>query len=87
VHIFDESNEIINTPNVLGTVGIKLPMPPSFMLTLWGNDEAFKEKYLSTIPGYYSTGDAGMLDEHGYLHIMTRIDDVINCAGHRLSTG
>jgi propionyl-CoA synthetase len=62
-------------------------MPPSFMLTLWGNDEAFIKKYLSDTPGYYTTGDAGMLDEHGYLHIMTRVDDVINTAGHRLSTG
>lgn len=57
------------------------------MLTLWGNDEAFIQKYLSDTPGYYTTGDAGMLDENGYLHIMTRVDDVINTAGHRLSTG
>jgi len=62
-------------------------MPPSFMLTLWGNDQAFIEKYLTETPGYYTTGDAGMIDEHGYLHIMTRVDDVINTAGHRLSTG
>jgi propionyl-CoA synthetase len=62
-------------------------MPPSFMLTLWGNDQAFIDKYLTETPGYYTTGDAGMLDEHGYLHIMTRVDDVINTAGHRLSTG
>lgn len=66
---------------------IKLPMPPSFMSTLWGNDEAFVQKYLSDTPGYYTTGDAGLIDEHGYLHIMTRVDDVINTAGHRLSTG
>jgi propionyl-CoA synthetase len=57
------------------------------MLTLWGNDKAFIEKYLSDTPGYYTTGDAGLLDERGYLHIMTRVDDVINTAGHRLSTG
>lgn len=57
------------------------------MLTLWGNDEAFIKKYLSDTPGYYTTGDAGLLDERGYLHIMTRVDDVINTAGHRLSTG
>lgn len=62
-------------------------MPPSFMLTLWGNDQAFIEKYLTETPGYYTTGDAGMIDENGYLHIMTRVDDVINTAGHRLSTG
>jgi propionyl-CoA synthetase len=62
-------------------------MPPSFMLTLWGNDEAFIEKYLQDTPGYYTTGDAGVIDEKGYLHIMTRMDDVINTCGHRISTG
>ena len=62
-------------------------MPPSFMLTLWGNDEAFIQKYLSDTPGYYTTGDAGVFDENGYLSIMTRLDDVINTSGHRLSTG
>jgi len=87
VEIVDDHNEVIATPNTLGRVAIKLPMPPSFMLTLWGNDEAFIKKYLSDTPGYYTTGDAGLLDERGYLHIMTRIDDVINTAGHRLSTG
>ena len=66
---------------------IKLPLPPSFMLTLWGNDEAFIKKYLTDNPGFYTTGDAGQFDERGYLHIMTRVDDVINTAGHRISTG
>jgi propionyl-CoA synthetase len=87
VQIVDDHNELITIPNTLGRVVIKLPMPPSFMLTLWGNDEAFIKKYLSDTPGYYTTGDAGLLDERGYLHIMTRVDDVINTAGHRLSTG
>lgn len=87
VQIMNEEHKVITEPNVLGTVVIKLPLPPSFMLTLWGNDEAFKQKYLSDYPGYYSTGDAGLMDEHGYLQIMTRVDDVINTAGHRLSTG
>jgi propionyl-CoA synthetase len=64
-----------------------MPLPPAFMLTLWGNDEAFIEKYLAETPGYYTTGDAGVFDEHGYLHIMTRVDDVINTCGHRISTG
>jgi len=64
-----------------------MPLPPAFMLTLWGNDEAFIEKYLAETPGYYTTGDAGKIDENGYLHIMTRMDDVINSAGHRISTG
>ena len=71
----------------MGKVMIKLPMPPAFMLTLWGNDEAFIKKYLSDVPGYYTTGDAGVVDEKGYVHIMTRVDDVINTAGHRISTG
>ena len=71
----------------MGRVMIKLPMPPAFMLTLWGNDEAFIKKYLNDLPGYYTTGDAGVVDEKGYVHIMTRVDDVINTAGHRISTG
>ena len=74
-------------PNEMGKVVIKLPMPPAFMLTLWGNDEAFIKKYLAEHPGYYTTGDAGVVDEKGYVHIMTRVDDVINTAGHRISTG
>eukprot|EP01017_Pseudomicrothorax_dubius_P035240 TRINITY_DN4908_c0_g1_i2.p1 TRINITY_DN4908_c0_g1~~TRINITY_DN4908_c0_g1_i2.p1 ORF type:complete len:233 (-),score=84.63 TRINITY_DN4908_c0_g1_i2:90-788(-) len=70
----------------LGFVCIRLPMPPSFMLTLYRSDDAFKAKYLSKAPGYYFTGDAGYFDSHGYLNIMTRVDDIINTAGHRLST-
>lgn len=62
-------------------------MPPAFMLTLWGNDQAFIDKYLVETPGYYTTGDAGVKDDNGYVHIMTRVDDVINTAGHRISTG
>ena len=64
-----------------------MPLPPSFMLTLWGNNQAFIDKYLADTPGYYTTGDAGIKDENGYLHIMTRMDDVINTCGHRISTG
>eukprot|EP00828_Plagiopyla_frontata_P003178 TRINITY_DN1085_c0_g1_i1.p1 TRINITY_DN1085_c0_g1~~TRINITY_DN1085_c0_g1_i1.p1 ORF type:complete len:553 (-),score=63.70 TRINITY_DN1085_c0_g1_i1:119-1777(-) len=71
--------------NQLGRILIKLPMPPSFMQTLWGNDEGFVAKYI-TYDGYYKTGDAGYFDEDGYLHVMTRLDDVINTCGHRLST-
>ena len=71
----------------LGKVVIKLPMPPAFMLSLYGNDEAFIEKYLTETPGYYTSGDAGIMDANGYVHIMTRMDDVINTAGHRISTG
>lgn len=86
VKIFDESNNPVE-PDVLGKVVIKLPLPPAFMLTLWGNDAAFIEKYLADTPGYYTTGDAGVIDSKGYLHIMTRMDDVINTCGHRISTG
>ena len=57
------------------------------MLTLWGNDQAFIDKYLADTPGFYTTGDAGIIDERGYVHIMTRMDDVINTSGHRISTG
>lgn len=86
VQVFDEEHNQVAV-NQLGKVVIKLPMPPSFMLTLWGNDEAFIQKYLADTPGYYTTGDAGVIDERGYLHIMTRLDDVINTCGHRISTG
>ncbi len=73
--------------NELGAIAVKLPLPPSCLPTVWGADEAFIEKYLTTFPGYYETGDAGYKDEDGYLYIMARTDDVINVAGHRLSTG
>ena len=86
VEILGPNNEVLK-PESLGNVCIRLPMPPAFMLTLWGNDEAFIEKYLAPAKGYYTTGDAGYFDRNGYLHIMTRVDDVINTAGHRLSTG
>ena len=56
------------------------------MLTLWGDDEKFCKKYLSDSPGYYTSGDAGYFDEDDYIHVMTRTDDIINTAGHRLST-
>jgi len=87
VAIMDDGHNLVTEPNQLGNVVIKLPLPPSFMLTLWGNDEAFIKKYLADNPGYYTTGDAGTFDEQGYFHIMTRVDDVINTAGHRISTG
>lgn len=71
---------------MLGHVVIKMPMPPGFMLSIWGNDEFFKEKYFKKFPGYYLTGDTGYFDKDDYLHIMTRTDDVIQVSGHRLST-
>jgi len=73
--------------NQQGTVAIKLPMPPGCLATIYQDEERFKSSYLSTHPGYYVTGDGGYIDEDGYLFIMGRTDDVINVAGHRLSTG
>jgi propionyl-CoA synthetase len=73
--------------NQQGTVAIKLPMPPGCLTTVYKDEKRFKESYLSTHPGYYVTGDGGYFDEDGYLFIMGRTDDVINVAGHRLSTG
>lgn len=71
----------------LGAIAVKLPLPPSCLPTLWNADDRFQKSYLETFPGYYETGDAGYMDEDGYLFIMARTDDVINVAGHRLSTG
>ena len=74
-------------PGGFGRIMIKLPLPPGCLPTLWQNDERYVDSYLSAQPGYYLTGDAGLKDEDGYLFIMSRIDDIINVAGHRLSTG
>ncbi|MBS1195328.1 MAG: propionyl-CoA synthetase, partial [Actinobacteria bacterium] len=71
----------------IGTIAIRLPLPPGNLPTLWQNDAGFVSSYLERYPGYYLTGDAGYSDEDGYLWIMSRIDDIINVAGHRLSTG
>lgn len=73
--------------NEEGAICIRLPLPPGTLPTLWGDDERYKKSYLSEHPGYYLTGDGGYLDDDGYLFVMGRIDDVINVAGHRLSTG
>jgi propionyl-CoA synthetase len=70
-----------------GAVVVKLPLPPSSLPTLWHNDDGFVKSYMTAYPGYYNTGDAGFLDADGYIYIMGRTDDVINVAGHRLSTG
>ena len=70
-----------------GALVVKLPMPPGTSPTLWNADERFREVYLSTVPGYYQTADAGYIDEDGYVFVMARTDDIINVAGHRLSTG
>jgi propionyl-CoA synthetase len=71
----------------LGAIVVKLPLPPGTLPTLWNAEERFKSSYLNAFEGYYETGDAGIKDEDGYLYIMARTDDVINVAGHRLSTG
>ncbi|MBU8868529.1 acetate--CoA ligase [Paenarthrobacter aromaticivorans] len=70
-----------------GNIVVKLPLPPGALISLWSGEERFKEAYLDAFPGYYSTGDGGMIDEDGYVFILGRTDDVINVAGHRLSTG
>ncbi len=86
VQILDEGgNEM--PAGELGAIAVKLPLPPGTLPTLWNAEDRFRKSYLNTFPGYYETGDAGMKDEDGYLWIMARTDDVINVAGHRLSTG
>jgi propionyl-CoA synthetase len=86
VQVLDDEGGSV-APGDIGRIMIKLPMPPGCLTTLWGNDQRFVQSYLSTQPGYYLSGDAGYLDDDGYLFVMSRIDDIINVAGHRLSTG
>ena len=86
VQVLDEVGEICK-PGETGNIVIHLPLPPSCLPTLWNDDERFKQSYLSQYPGYYLTGDEGVKDEDGYIFVMGRTDDVINVAGHRLSTG
>ena len=81
----DDGHEV--AAGEMGAIAIKLPLPPGTLSGLWHAEERYKSAYLETFPGYYETGDAGMIDEDGYLYIMARTDDVINVAGHRLSTG
>ena len=81
----DEGNEL--GPNQEGNIVVKLPLPPGTLVTLWRNDERFVSSYMDAFPGYYETSDGGYIDEDGYVFVMGRIDDVINIAGHRLSTG
>ncbi len=86
VQILDEAGHPVKAGE-LGAIAVKLPLPPGTLPTLWNAEDRFKKSYLAHFPGYYETGDAGMIDEDGYLYIMARTDDVINVAGHRLSTG
>ena len=86
VDVVDEAAKPVG-PNIMGSIVIKLPMPPACLPTLWNQDARFKEAYLTEFPGYYKTSDAGYKDEDGYVFVMGRTDDIINVAGHRLSTG
>ncbi len=81
----DDGTEV--TANQIGNIVIKLPLPPGCLPTLWNNDAGYLQSYMDSYPGYYQTADAGFKDEDGYLWIMSRTDDIINVAGHRLSTG
>ena len=86
IRILDDDRNPV-APGTLGNVVVKLPLPPGCLPTLWHADQRFRDAYLSEYPGYYKTADAGFIDEDGYLFIMSRTDDIINVAGHRLSTG
>jgi propionyl-CoA synthetase len=86
IDIVDETNKVMPA-NKIGSIVVKLPLPPACFPTLWQQDERFKESYLAEFPGYYKTADAGYKDDDGYVYVMSRTDDIINVAGHRLSTG
>ncbi len=86
IRVLDESGAEVPDRTV-GSIVAKLPLPPGTLPSLWNNDEGYRQAYLETFPGFYLTSDAGYRDEDGYLWIMSRIDDIINVAGHRLSTG
>jgi len=86
VKVLDEAGHPV-APGTLGAIAVKLPLPPGTLPTLWNAEARFLKSYLEHFPGYYETGDAGYVDDDGYLYIMARTDDVINVAGHRLSTG
>ncbi|MFA5538912.1 MAG: propionyl-CoA synthetase [Gemmobacter sp.] len=86
VQVLDEGGHPV-APGTLGAIAVKLPLPPGTLPGLWNAEERFRKSYLDHFPGYYETGDAGYIDDDGYLYIMARTDDVINVAGHRLSTG
>ena len=86
VHILDEGGHPV-PPGTLGALVLKLPLPPGCLPTLWNAPDRFHNSYLAHFPGFYETGDAGYIDDDGYIFVMARTDDVINVAGHRLSTG
>ena len=86
VRVLDEGGKEVPA-GTMGTIAIRLPLPPGCLPTLWGSDERMRQSYLATFPGYYDTSDAGIIDEDGYITVLGRTDDIINVAGHRLSTG
>ncbi len=86
VRVVDENCHPMK-PGEIGAIVVRLPLPPGCLPTLWQNDAGFLSSYLKDFPGYYKTADAGFIDEDGYVYIMSRTDDIINVAGHRLSTG
>jgi len=86
LEVLDEQGRPMKAGEV-GALAGKLPLPPGTFPTLWNADERYRQAYMSEFPGYYKTGDAGFIDDDGYVSVMTRVDDVINVAGHRLSTG
>jgi propionyl-CoA synthetase len=86
VQILDENGHQV-ARGTQGYIALKLPLPPSCLNQIWGDANKFRDSYLSFLPGYYTSGDGGYIDEDGYVFVMGRVDDVINVAGHRLSTG
>ncbi|MBL0901134.1 MAG: AMP-binding protein, partial [Reyranella sp.] len=86
LEVLDEGGKPMAS-DAVGALAAKLPLPPGTFPTLWNADERYKQSYMAEYPGYYKTGDAGFIDKDGYVSVMTRVDDVINVAGHRLSTG
>jgi propionyl-CoA synthetase len=86
VRVVDDAGAVVPAGQI-GNIVIRLPLPPGALTSLWQNDDGYCDSYLKRYAGYYLTGDAGFIDADGYIWIMSRIDDVINVAGHRLSTG
>jgi propionyl-CoA synthetase len=86
VHVLDHVGNDVGS-NTVGSIACRLPLPPGTLPGFWQAQERYVDTYLTRYPGYYETGDAGFLDEDGYVHVMSRTDDIINVAGHRLSTG
>jgi propionyl-CoA synthetase len=86
VQVLDDAGHPVKRGE-LGNIVVKLPLPPACLPTLWNADQRFRDAYITEFPGYYKTADAGIIDEDGYIYIMSRTDDIINVAGHRLSTG